>query len=127
MNYPTTEEIQKAFDGITADGEKAPVTADICSLIMTDPNLRETLFLTTEAGELVLLGDSGRMAFILSCLAKGLNIGLRISEARSAGMKSRQLVENLLGHYERHECEGNSECDEACVKILRWVLGMPKE
>ena len=125
MKYPTKEEVQAAYDALTEDGPGADVTMGLNMLVVMNPLLRETTAkkmkmvkaIVSTCDDLLLEG------FITGLTVYGLNLGLRIGEARLQGLRTRSEVECLLKHY-ADGCEGsNSECRAEVTKILEWVLG----
>jgi hypothetical protein len=134
MNYPTHEEIRLSYDAITADGEMSEVTVNLCAIVLEDPLLRNKaerlagVLSTMTAGGAQAAGPTG-IAFIASCIASGLNHGIRIADMRLAGMKKRSAVEDLLRHMRDGQCAGASsspECTAESIKVLERVLGNGK-
>lgn len=146
---PTVEEIQAAGDAITKDGPGAEATAMLSFLMMLSPVLKDATqkkvqllrgFVTAPdysrmpGGNLVqeLMNevkskglDATRVLLegsIQSLTIYGLNLGIRIGEARREGLRSRASIENMLTHV-RTNCDTSEESREAAVRILRWVLG----
>lgn len=99
MVIPTSEEILAAYEAITADGPfdgpSAP-TMDLIMLMGTDPLLAATLERTVglldtfiEEGSFFGVGrEDSKRAFVASCIVKGLNLGVRIGEARATGPRT---------------------------------------
>lgn len=89
MQIPTSDEIKRGYDGITADGRHAEITTGLSLLVGFNPQLQDTLYrlyaaaigmklaaLTTEGGE------KGFQGMLCGALIYGLHLGLHIGEAR---------------------------------------------
>lgn len=85
MTIPTREEVHKAWEGITKDGPSAPGTLALAMLAIDNPILRAVLanmrnsFVAQINEETRLFAD----AMLTGALIYGLNLGLRIGEARA--------------------------------------------
>ena len=128
MKFPTTEEIKEAHDAIQDDGPQSETTVTLCTLLVLDPFLRTTVNQMAQVLNSLppadgLLADANKKAFVVSCIATGLNYALRIGETRQQGMATRQSVENLLHHLKDNHCGGIPECIAENIKMLEWVLG----
>lgn len=100
MEIPTADEIKAAYDGITRDGKEAQWTQALVMLVMMDDLMLETVERHIALLD-VFLEDRGafrstelntKYAIITASIVKGLNLGLRIGEARNGGMKSRPVT-----------------------------------
>lgn len=156
---PTIEEIQAASDAITKDGVAAEATALLSVVTVMSPVFRESTdekvkllkaftasppdYKSIPGGDLAreLIDEAKNKGLdghevmlrgtVSSLTVYGLNIGIRIGEARREGMRSRQSVEHLLAHM-RKDCAGTVSAEpevvrhartEAAIRVLQWVLG----
>lgn len=146
---PTVEEIQAASDAVTQDGPGAEATALLSMLGILSPVLREARdrkvallrsFVVTpdyksmpgggkvrdlmaEVGAADLdVNDVLLTGTIQSLTTYGLNLGIRVGEARREGMRSRPSIENLLAHL-RDGCTEGEASRDAAIRVLQWVLG----
>lgn len=85
MTIPTREEVHKAWEGITKDGPSAPGTLGLAFLAVKNPiisgvieNMRKS-HVARMNSETQLFAD----AMLAGALIYGLNLGLRIGEARA--------------------------------------------
>lgn len=158
---PTVDEIQAAHDAISKDGPGAEATTTLAMLPAISPALREatkrkvellTAFFVPKkpeydkvrggaavrelmdevAAEGLDTSDVLITGMIASLTMYGLNLGIRVGEARREGLRSRQSIENLLTHIET-DCPGTeapsddriaaAATRESAIRVLRWVLG----
>jgi hypothetical protein len=86
MTPPTSEEIAQAHRDIDADGPVASTTLHLAALAMSDPTLKGILLRMKESQ--VVNFDPKLKAFaeamLNGTLISGLNLGIRIGEARAA-------------------------------------------
>lgn len=150
---PTIEEIQAASDAITKDGTGADATAMLAMLMALSPVLKDATARKVQLLEaFVKVPDFDRMpggkqvaammsevksegldatrvllnGTIQSLTLYGLNLGIRVGEARREGLRSRASIESLLAHV-RTSCDTREENREAAIRILQWVLGEKTE
>lgn len=85
MRAPSYQEVLAAYQGIDADGPSAPGTLRLAALAMTDPILRKVLrnmresYVTKFDPKLEMFAE----AMLTGALIYGLNLGIRIGEARA--------------------------------------------
>ncbi len=147
---PSVEEIQAASDAITKDGPGAEATGLLSVLAIISPVLKEAHqqkmkllsafvkvpdYNSMPGGSLVkdFLTDAEKNGIdpthgllngsIASLTMYGLNLGIRIGEARREGLRSRASVESLLAHVQAGTCTHSDAERAAAVRVLRWVLG----
>lgn len=153
---PDQAEIQAAYDDISKEGENARLTMELSLLMMTHPLLKaavvakKDLFLALLSGDspdyaksrrsdelkeileqVAAAGHSAREVLlggaISSLTSYGMNLGLRVGEARRDGLRSRAQIENLIAHMEGGSCTPDPLCARDVVQVLRWVLGAEAE
>jgi hypothetical protein len=85
MKAPTTAEVKRGYDGITADGEGAEITMDLSLLAVTNPLIADTISrMVRAAAALGVQGDYLQVQGLLcGALVYGLHMGLHIGEARA--------------------------------------------
>lgn len=149
---PTPEEIAAASDSITKDDPGAQANAMLSILCQLSKPLRDATTLKVQllraavsaapdfdhldGGDQIreLLAEAADEGlhpldiFLESTVSAltvyGLNLGIRIGEARREGLRKRGSIESLLAHY-REGCTGvhSTETQAAVISVLRWVLG----
>lgn len=82
MKIPTAAELAEAHRAINDGGPHAPETLALSLLCMTDPTLRPIIDRLSAVQEVSGLGVLVTKAQIVSAVVTGLNIALRIGEAR---------------------------------------------
>ena len=86
MTLPTAEEILAAWQSIDRDGPGSPTTIGLAALARFDPTLQGVLqrFSALGPGRLadLLQGKELAEAILCATLIYGLNLGIRIGEAR---------------------------------------------
>jgi hypothetical protein len=84
VNPPTAGEVHEAWKGIDADGPGARNTLHLAALAITDPVLRQVLRNMRESYLAKFDPNLERFAeaMLTGALIYGLNLGIRIGEAR---------------------------------------------
>jgi len=77
MTIPTTEEIQAAHDEVDVEGPASETTIALAQLALTDPHLKA--FVDGVCGA---APDLITRSAVMGALIGGLNLGIRIGEAR---------------------------------------------
>lgn len=154
---PTSAEVAAASAAITADGPGAEATMLLSLLCSVDPLLRAARERKVEllkalsaptpdfsftGGDLVrqMAAEAGLdsndvliTGTVSSLTVYGLNLGIRIGEARRQGLRSRRSVENLLAHVRDGHCTGlpgvgamSEESRASAILLLERVLGVER-
>lgn len=120
MNYPTMDEINRAHDAITAAGRDAPDTMALSMLVVMHPGLRESTRLKSQLMDIAWSAggthaDLIKEGTISALTVYGLNLGLRIGEARAEGVRSRSVIQDLLNH--QKDCTEAGECRDKIIRV----------